>query len=171
MKNGILVSLGVIILVITLGIWGYYFYNQRVSSDVSRPQQTTDNQTQTSGENFFFSDETSLLAYLDLPNPTQDQKDKLFEALQKYAIPGEEITISKCKATPTALEIKLGKDIKVTNNDNVEYTLIRSTAKYSLPANQTITIKQDFGAGAHGFRCDGKGFENQPVAGYFYIME
>jgi len=174
MKNGILVSLGIIILIITLGVWGYYFYNQRVGSGVSRPQQTTettDSKTQTSPQNILFTDEASLLTYFDLPSRTQDQQVKFFEALQKYAIPGEEITISGCKATPTALKVKLGKDIKVTNNDNVDYALIRSTAQYSLPANQTITIKSDFGVGAHGFRCDGMGFANQPAAGYFYVIE
>jgi len=178
MKNGILVYLGAIILIITLGVWGYYLYNQRVGSGISRPtpsltqnQQTADNKTQASPQNIFFAHETSLLTYADLPSPTQDQNVKFFEALQEYAIPGEEITISKCKATPTALKVKLGKDIKVTNNNNVEYTLIRSTKQYSLPANQTITIKSDFGVGAHGFRCGGMGFENQPVAGYFYVIE
>lgn len=171
--NKNLFLLGSILLIILVGLWGYYFYNiryQKNSTPTSTQQTTTTTQT-LSQQTISFDDESSLLKYIELPNPTQAQTAKFFEGLSKFAKEDNTVTISQCKTTPIAVKVKLGMDIKVVNTNKVDYTLLRATTKYNLPAEQTITIKTDFGGGAHGYRCDGKGIENQPVAGIFYIVE
>ncbi len=177
--NKNLLYLGSILLIILVGLWGYYFYGKNKAINPTpltyqtKPATSTQsaNQPKLSQQTISFNDEGSLLKYIDLSNPTKEQSMKFFETLERVAKLSDVVTISQCKASPVAVKVKLGNDIKVINNDKVDYTLIRATKQYSLPAGQTITIKGDFGGGAHGYRCDGKGIVNQPVAGIFYVVE
>lgn len=181
--NRILLYLGIILVVFLVGLWGYYLYNQyyqkatpfkttlQTPKPVGQSSKTQPAQINQPTQAISFNDELSLLNFLDI-TPTQEQRMKFFEALNRFAKEGNSVTISNCRVTPIALKVKTGQEFKIINNDNVDYTLIQiGNKQYPLPAKQTITLKADFGAGAHGYRCDGKGFENQPVAGYFYVVE
>lgn len=181
--NRILLYLGIILAILLVGLWGYYLYSQyyqkaappkttlQTPKPVAQSPKTQPAQTNQSAQTISFNDELSLLNFLDI-TPTEEQRVKFFEALNRFAKEGNSITISNCRATAIALKVKTGQEFKIINNDNVDYILPRiGNKQYPLPAKQTITLKANFGAGAHGYRCEGKGFENQPVAGYFYVVD
>lgn len=176
-----LLYLGIILASLLVGLWGYYLYSRyyqkatppkttlQTPKPVAQSPKTQPAQTNQPTQAISFNDELSLLNFLDI-TPTEEQRVKFFEALNSFAKEGNSVTISNCRASPIALKVKTGQEFKIINNDNVEYMLFQiGNKQYPLPAKQTLTLKADFGGGAHGYRCDGKGFENQPVAGYFYI--
>lgn len=175
--NKNLIYLGTVLVVLLVGLWGYYFYSQKTTKPSITPSKTpTSNQspaasgvpnTNTSPATEF-NDERSLLSYLDISNPSKEQTVGFVQAAQKFAKAQSSVTISSCQATPIVLEVKEGKEFNIVNADNFDIRLILAPKKqYSIPAGGTITVKADFGLGVHGYRCSGTGFENQPPAGFF----
>lgn len=175
-----LLRLAIILIIILIGIWGYYFYAQSSRKNIQTPSKvsTSPEPTKSIGQKstnqaLSFNDERLLLTYMDIVNPTDDQKIKFREVLEKFAKLGDSVSISKCEATPIALKVKIGTEIKVTNKDSIDYTIrLAGKGQYTLSAKQTIIIKSDdFGVGIHGYRCEGKDYESQPVAGILDIVE
>lgn len=93
----------------------------------------------------------------DAPSAEREKHDALAAKLAKES---DSLDITNCHSNPLVLRIKINKNLKVKNSDNIDRKLIfDDTHEYLISKNSTTTVKVDFGKGAglYGYICEGIG--------------
>ena len=93
----------------------------------------------------------------DAPAAEREKHDALAAKLAKES---DSLDITNCRSKPLVLRIKINKNLKVKNSDNIDRKLIfDDTHKYQIAKNSTINLNVDLGhgVGLYGYICEGVG--------------
>ncbi|OGE17745.1 hypothetical protein A3F00_03920 [Candidatus Daviesbacteria bacterium RIFCSPHIGHO2_12_FULL_37_11] len=178
-----LIYAGVILIVILLGLWGYYFYNrgiQNIKPEIKANLPATQtpqsgNSIQNSGVINTYNTESDLLKYFAIPNPSEKEIKSFNTALDKFAKQTNNVNVSKCESSPLVVKIQTGQGVTFRNNDSADLKILIRKDSYSVSPGQTVNAKPNLPAGVYGYFCEGKGFEDRMalgfLAGILYIVE
>lgn len=181
-----LAYLGVAVLAIIAVILGYKIYQQQTAINnqtASTTQQPNDNTNPainknvpqlTKSESSQSSDTTPTAEDLYLfmsKADTLEYKDKYIETAKRLAVETNVINYSNCKAKPVSVKMKKDSEVQLKNNDAYPIEILHEKFKiFKVPANQSITIKTDFGSGIYGYGCTG-GLDIRVLSGVLYVTD
>lgn len=175
-----LVYIGIAVLALIAVVLGYKIYQQKALNIVpltTQPtqdrtttgtvKQTTPATTQTNAapQNI---DVNTLVNNLVKPDNTQAERDRLATTTRLAAIKADVLDISNCNPNPSIFQVKKGAEFKVKNSNSIDQKImITPQQQYNAPANQTVTLKADFGPGIISYRCNKD--NGYPLVGIFFV--
>lgn len=105
-------------------------------------------------------------------NPPSAEASK--SALAKHAKmvatlakPADTLEVTACRPNPLVLNVKLGSQIKIQNNDETEHKIIVDGSHYyKIPpkSSQIIKVEFKYGTGDYGYVCEGVG-----IVGFMHV--
>jgi len=154
------VVIGIVAIVAVIGLFAY----QSGTLPLFGKLNTNSSSTTSTGSALIQSNTTpptaaERAAILEVPGPnaSQEEKDRYFQLMVKFAQPTGNISLTNCQPDPLVLWVREGQSFTITNKDNAAHTVqITEAHKYQVDPQGSKTVKADFGGGPgeSGIFCD-----------------
>lgn len=186
--NKNLIVLATVLVVVLIGIWGFYLYNRNgntlfrtgspeTSVDQSQNQKTPPQSAPATGDGASLNSEDDVIRFLEqTPPTTREQLRILYEGLDRVGKETDTITVTNCKNTPIVAKIKPQQSFQVVNNSDEDYKMRFVREDFVLPSGQSITLTVPAKNPTYSFyvmRCtkaDQSPSNDDPIPGVVYAF-